>query len=168
MKKDEKWYFHNTKELLKKYRQVIMCVDDSLEEVGTNINEIGDRFAILAEFVRVEDIDISSVSLENHIRCIEKTRQIVELIKAAINKMRKYDINGEEFYWIIYLKYICDNSERCRSDAEIIDRMCKEGVPISQSTFYRRLNMAIEALSNIIWGYTARDSMKIIDEMRVR
>lgn len=50
---------------------------------------------------------------------------------------------------------------------DIIDRMCNEGVPISTSTFYRRHNMAIEALSNIMWGYTSRGSLKITDKLKV-
>lgn len=167
MIKDEKWYFHNTKELLKKYRQVMMCVGENLDEIETNINDIGDRFAILAEFTRIEDIDLSEVKLENHIRCMERTRQMIKLIDSAIAKLRKYDINGEEFYWILYLKYICDNSEKCKNDMDIIDRMCDEGIPISTSTFYRRHNMAIDALSNILWGYTTKESIKIVNNVKV-
>ena len=166
MIKDEKWYFHNTKELLKKYRQVMMCVGENLYEIDTNINDIGDRFAILAEFTRIEDIDLSEVKLENHIRCMERTRQMIKLIDSAIAKLRKYDINGEEFYWILYLKYICDNSEKCKNDMDIIDRMCDEGITISTSTFYRRHNMAIDALSNIMWGYTTKESLKIVNNMK--
>lgn len=167
MIKDEKWYFHNTKELLKKYRQVMMCVGENLDEIETNINDIGDRFAILAEFTRIEDIDLSEVKLENHIRCMERTRQMIKLIDSAIAKLRKYDINGEEFYWILYLKYICDNSEKCKNDMDIIDKMCDEGIPISTSTFYRRHNMAIDALSNILWGYTTKESIKIVNNVKV-
>ena len=166
MIRDEKWYFHNTKELLKKYRQVMMSIDENLNEMETNINDIGDRFAILAEFIRVEDIDLSGIKLENHIRCMERTRQMIKLIDSAIAKLRKYDINGEEFYWILYLKYICDNSEKCKNDMDIIDRMCDEGIPISTSTFYRRHNMAIDALSNIMWGYTTKESLKIMNNMK--
>ena len=167
MVKDEKWYFHNTKELLKKYRQVMMCVGENLDEIEANINDIGDRFAILAEFTRIEDIDLSEIKLENHLRCMERTRQMIILINSAIAKLRKYDINGEEFYWILYLKYICDNSEKCKNDMDIIDKMCDEGIPISTSTFYRRHNMAIDALSNILWGYTTKESIKIVNNVKV-
>ena len=167
MMKDEKWYFHNTKELLKKYRQVMMCVGENLDEIEANINDIGDRFAILAEFTRIEDIDLSEIKLENHLRCMERTRQMIILINSAIAKLRKYDINGEEFYWILYLKYICDNSEKCKNDMDIIDKMCDEGIPISTSTFYRRHNMAIDALSNILWGYTTKESIKIVNNVKV-
>ena len=168
MIRDENWYFHNTKELLKKYRQVMMSIDENLDEMETNINDIGDRFAILAEFIRVEDIDLSGIKLENHIRCMERTRQMVNIIDSAIAKLRKFDINGEEFYWILYLKYICDNSEKCKNDMDIIDKICDAGFPITPSTFYRRHNMAIEALSNILWGYTSKDNIKVIDKVKVK
>ena len=49
---------------------------------------------------------------------------------------------------------------------DIIDRMCDEGIPISTSTFYRRHNMAIDALSNIMWGYTTKESLKIMNNMK--
>ena len=49
---------------------------------------------------------------------------------------------------------------------DIIDRMCEEGVPISPSTFYRRHNMAIEALSNILWGYTSKNNLKILNKLK--
>ena len=98
---------------------------------------------------------------------MERTRQMIKLINSAIAKLRKYDINGEEFYWILYLKYICDNSEKCKNDMDIIDKMCDEGIPISTSTFYRRHNMAIDALSNILWGYTTKESIKIVNNVKV-
>ena len=51
---------------------------------------------------------------------------------------------------------------------DIIDKMCDVGFPITPSTFYRRHNMAIEALSNILWGYTSKDNIKVIDKVKVK
>ena len=35
---------------------------------------------------------------------------------------------------------------------------------ISYRTYYRKRRLAVEALSNILWGYTAKDSMDVLEQ----
>jgi len=53
--------------------------------------------------------------------------------------------------------------EKCANDADIAGKLREKMIPISNSTFYRRLNDAISTLSGILWGYTARDTMQLTE-----
>ena len=35
---------------------------------------------------------------------------------------------------------------------------------ISERTFFRRRKNAVEALSSILWGYTSRDSLSLLEQ----
>ena len=157
------WCYHNTKKLLQKYRNVLMCMAlamDDLEEdcMGT----LGVRFSNLNDFAAQMDVDLSGTKLESRIRSMERNRLMIQYINNAIQGMRRIDKNGEEYYWILYYKYL-STEERCANDAAVVECLHNKGLPVSTSTFYRRLNAAIETLSGILWGYTARDTLELID-----
>ena len=40
--------------------------------------------------------------------------------------MRK---NGEEFYWILYFKYLSSNEDICQTDGEVVEKLREKGVP---------------------------------------
>lgn len=94
---------------------------------------------------------------------MQRNKLMLQYIDKAIQSMRAYAKNGEEFYWLLYFKYLSSNEDICQSDSEIIERMRDRGLPISSSTFYRRFNMAIETLSGILWGFTARDTWTLTE-----
>jgi len=158
------WCFHNTKKLLKKYRNTKMCISAALDTLEDDCeSELGARFEKMADFARFMDVDLSGTYLESRMRSMQQNRQMLAFIDRAVSSMRKYDRNGEEFYWIIYLKYMAPGDEKCANDADIVNKLREKNIPISNSTFYRRLNAAISTLSGILWGYTARDTMQLTE-----
>lgn len=93
---------------------------------------------------------------------------MLTFIDRAVASLRKYDRNGEEFYWILYLKYMAPADDTCLNDSDIVNKLHEMKFPISLSTFYRRLNAALGRLSNVLWGYTARDTItmtKLIEQI---
>ena len=46
---------------------------------------------------------------------------------------------------------------------EIIEKLRPHIRDISFRTYYRRRQEAIEALSSILWGYTSKDSMELLE-----
>ncbi len=160
----ENWCFHNTKKLLKKYRSTKMCISAEMDKLEDDCeSELGVRFEKMAEFAELVDIDLSGTYLESRMKSMQKNRQMLAFIDRAVASMRDYDDNGEEFYWIIYLKYMAPNSEKSANDVGIVSKLREKSIPISQSTFYRRLNAAISTLSGILWGFTARDTLQLTE-----
>lgn len=160
----QNWCFHNTKKLLKKYRNTKMCISAALDKLEDACeDELGFRFEKMAEFARYVDVDLSGTYLESRMKSMQQNRQMLAFIDRSLSSMRKYDRNGEEFYWIIYLKYMAPGDEKCINDADIVVKLREMKIPISISTFYRRLNAAINTLSSILWGYTARDTLQLTE-----
>jgi hypothetical protein len=158
------WCFHNTKKLLQKYRVTQMCISAAMDDLeNACMDKLGARFDSMAEFARHVDIDLSGTYLESRMRSMEQNRRMLGFIDRALWSMHKYDLNGEEFYWIIFLKYMAAGEDKCVNDNEVIDRLVEKGFPVSSSTFYRRLNLAIGTLSGILWGYTARDTLLLTE-----
>jgi hypothetical protein len=160
----ENWCFHNTKKLLKKYRSTKMCISAEMDKLEDNCeSELGLRFEQMAKFAELVDVDLTGTYLESRMKSMQKNRQMLAFLDRAVSSMRAYDDNGEEFYWIIYLKYMAPNDEKCANDVGIVGKLRDKNIPISQSTFYRRLNAAIGTLSGILWGFTARDTLQITE-----
>ena len=158
------WRFHNTKKLLQRYRSALMCISAALDDLDEQcLGDLGVRFTALGQFANQMDVDLSGTYLESRIRSMQRNKLMLQYIDKAIQSMRAYAKNGEEFYWLLYFKYLSSNEDICQSDSEIIERMRDRGLPISSSTFYRRFNMAIETLSGILWGFTARDTWTLTE-----
>ena len=47
---------------------------------------------------------------------------------------------------------------------EIIEMIRPHVSDISERTFFRRRKNAVEALSSILWGYTSRDSLSLMEQ----
>ena len=47
---------------------------------------------------------------------------------------------------------------------EVIEQLRPHIRDISFRTYYRRRQEAIEALSSILWGYTSKESMEILEK----
>lgn len=157
------WCYHNTKKLLQRYRSVLMCMSIALDDLEDECADtLGARFSSLSDFAKQVDVDLSGTKLESRIRSMERNRLMLQYINKAIQGMRKIDKNGEEYYWILFYKYL-STEDRCANDVAVVECLRSKGLPVSTSTFYRRLSAAIETLSGILWGYTARDTLELVD-----
>lgn len=158
------WCFHNTKKLLQKYRNTKMCISAAMDDLEENcMGELGARFSSMADFAKYMDVDLSGTYLESRMRSMQQNRQMLGYIDRALQSMRKYDLDGEEFYWIIYFKYMSTDEDKCANDDDVVHKLVEKKLPVSSSTFYRRLNAAIGTMSGILWGYTARDTLLLTE-----
>ena len=165
----ENWCFHNTKKLMRKYRSAKMCISATLDDMEQDIeDELGAKMSSMVEFAKYLDIDLNGTYLESRMRSMQQNRMMLGFIDRAVASLRKYDRNGEEFYWILYLKYMAPADNNCINDADIINKLKEMKFSFSPSSFYRRSNAAISCLSSVLWGYTARDTLtftKLIEKM---
>ncbi len=54
--------------------------------------------------------------------------------------------------------------QQLKNVEEIIEQLRPHIRDISFRTYYRRRQEAIEALSSILWGYTSKESMEILEK----
>lgn len=87
---------------------------------------------------------------------------MLKLLDSAIDLLRTKHKNGESFYWLLYYSFL--SPQQLRNVDEIIEKLRPHVRDISFRTYYRRRREAIDALSSVLWGYTAKDSMAILEQ----
>ena len=87
---------------------------------------------------------------------------MLTLVTDAVDLLRKRHKNGETYYWILYYTYF--SPQELRNVDEIINQLRPYIRDISFRTYYRRRKDAVEALSSVLWGYTAQDSLSILEQ----
>ena len=155
--------FHDTYLLLKKYRDVVWGLELSGQQVKRRFQmEVGSSIEDFLESIYLAGVDFSDNGIEEQARSIEKSYQMLKLLEVSVNIMRNKHKHGEMYYWLLYYSYL--SPQQYRSVDEIIEMIRPHVSDISERTFFRRRKNAVEALSSILWGYTSRDSLSLMEQ----
>lgn len=155
--------YHNTRYLLKQYRKVAYAIQISESDMNVRMEmEHGTRLSTLEVNAELAGVDLSGSNLEGYARTVIRSKNMLQIIKNALNTVRLDPDHGELMYQILYLTYF---SERKLANREaILAELERIGFQMSMVTYHSYLNMAIKAIDRILWGYTARDCMEIIKQ----
>ena len=155
--------FHDTKKLLKQYRRIQYAVETSVEEINARM-ELDHGTKIFIEEINAElaGVDLSGTKLEKYAQCVIRSKNMLGIINSAMERLKQYPNRGELYYHVLYQTYFTKSEPRNREF--VILELDKLGYPMSSSSYYNYLGMAIRALDSILWGYTAREYMDIIDK----
>lgn len=154
---------HNTKYLLKQYRRVAYAVEISESELNLRMEmEHGTRLSTLEVNAELAGVDLSNTKLEAYAQSVIRSKSMLEIIKTALDSVRKDPDRGELMYQILYETYFTPSKPRRRED--IIDKLDSMGFQMSIASYHNYLNAAIHAIDRILWGYTARDCIEIIKQ----
>lgn len=107
--------------------------------------------------------DLSGTALEHHAQCVERSHKMLRLVENAVELLRVHHKNGEEYYWLLYYTYL--SPQQFRNPEEIMEQLQPYIRGTSFRTYYRRQREAVEALSSVLWGYTAKESTDIIEKI---
>lgn len=155
--------YHNTWKLLKRYRDVVWSLELSVQQLRNEFQiEYESSVEDFLESVYLAGADLSGTDLEHHARCIERSNKMLKLVQNAITLLRNKHKNGEAYYWVLYYTYL--SPQQFDNVEEIIEQLRPHIRDISFRTYYRRKNKAVEALSSILWGYTTRDSLQMLED----
>lgn len=155
--------YHDTWKLLKKYRDVVWSLELSIQQVRNRFElEYGSSIEDFLDSVYLAGADLSGSDTEHHAKCIERSYRMLKLLDSSVDLLRNKHKNGEVYYWLIYYTFL--SSQQLRNVEEIIEKLRLHIRDISFRTYYRKRQEAIEALSSILWGYTSKDSMEILDQ----
>ena len=155
--------YHDTWKLLKKYRDVVWRLELSIQQVRNRFElEYGSSIEDFLDSVYLAGADLSGSDTEHHAKCIERSYRMLKLLDSSVDLLRNKHKNGEVYYWLIYYTFL--SSQQLRNVEEIIEKLRPHIRDISFRTYYRKRQEAIEALSSILWGYTSKDSMEILDQ----
>jgi len=154
--------YHDPERLLKTYRDVRWNLKLSMEhhkqdfeaEYGMSITEyLDDVYAAGIEFV--------GTKLEHHANSMKRTAEMLKLIDSAIHLIRENNSEGETFYWILYYAYL--SPLKLNSVDEILDRIQMHIQHITRDTYFRYRRKAIKVFSSVLWGYTTKSEIGILN-----
>ena len=87
---------------------------------------------------------------------------MLEVIDRALQAVRADPDHGEVMYFVLYYTYF--SPRKLPNREAILVKLDCEGYQMSMVTYHTYLQMAIRAMDGILWGYTAVESMKIVDQ----
>ena len=153
--------YHDTRKLLKKYRDVSWSLELSVQKLRNQFHvEYGTDIDDFLDTVYLAGADLGGTELEHHAQCIERSHKMLTLLENAVELLRNKHKNGEAYYWILYYSYL--SPQQYQNTEEIIEQLRPHIRDISRTTYFRKQEQAIQALSAILWGYTAQDSNSIL------
>lgn len=155
--------YHDTWRLLKKYRDVVWSLELSVQQVRSRFEiEYGSSIEDFLDSVYLAGVDLAGSRIEEHARCIEQSHRMLKLLDSAIDLLRTKHKNGETYYWLLYYSFL--SPQQLHNVEEIIEKLRPHIRDISFRTYYRKRQEAIEALSSVLWGYTSKDSLAILEQ----
>lgn len=155
--------YHDTCKLLKNYRDAVWNLELDVQHVRREFEiEYGNSVEEFLDSIYLAGADIYGTRLENYAKSIERSNQMLSLLTSAVDIMRSKHKFGEQYYWILYYTYL--SPQQLQNTDEIIDNLRPHIANISYRTYYRKKPQAIEALSGVLWGYTSKDCLGILDK----
>ncbi len=158
----KKSIYHDTWMLLKKYRDVVWSLELSVQQVRNRFQiEYGSTVDEFLDSIYCAGADIGGSDIEYHARSIERSRNMLRLLDSSIDLLRKKHKYGEDYYWVLYYAFL--SPQKLQNVEEIIEKLHSHIRDISIRTYYRKRKEAIEALSSVLWGYTSKDSLDVLE-----
>lgn len=159
----EEYLYHNTELLLKKFRDVRWSIEVSAIQAQISFElEMDCKLEEFLEMSYTAGADFTGTHIQEQIRTLERNKKMLKIIEMAIQVLRKKQIDGEIFYWILYYTYLSEKP--CKTVDDILNCVAEKTEMMSWRTYFKRRKKAIEILSGILWGYTAKECLPILDE----
>ena len=131
--------YHDTWKLLKKYRDVVWSLEISVQHVRAKFEiEYGTSIEEFLDSVYLAGADLNGSDIEHHAKCIERSHKMLKLLDSAVELLRTRHKNGEAYYWLLYYSFLSPQQLKRRE--------------------------AIDALSSVLWGYTSKDSLDVLEQ----
>ena len=155
--------YHDTWMLLRKYRDVVWSLELSVQQVRRQFQiEFSSSIEDFLESIYLAGVDFADTGIQEHARSIERSYKMLRLMETAVNLLRSKHKYGETYYWILYYTYL--SPQQYKNTEEIIEQLQPHIRDISYRTYFRKRKEAIEALSSVLWGYTSRDSLNLLEQ----
>ena len=155
--------FHDTYKFLRRYRDATYSLKVVVHQMekqfrlkyGTSVDEFLDS-------IYAAGADLSGDDIEERAKSIERSNKMLTLLNSAVDILRNKHKHGEQYYWILYYTFL--SPQKPNGTNEILEKLRSHISNISYRTYYRKRHKAIESLSTILWGYTAKETIEILNE----
>jgi len=154
--------YHDTERLLKIYRDVRWNLKLSMEHHRQDFEfEYGMSVTEYLDDVYAAGVDFAGTKLEHHANSMKRTAEMLKLIDIAAHLIREGNSEGEAFYWVLYYTYL--SPLKLSGAEEIIERVQMHIPYMTRDTYYRHRKRATKTFSSVLWGFTTKSEMSILD-----
>ena len=154
--------YHDTWMLLRKYRDVVWSLELSVQQVRRQFQiEFGSSIEDFLDSIYLAGVDFDESGITEHAQSIERSYKMLQLVETSVNLLRSKHKNGETYYWILYYSFL--SPQQFGNAEEIVEQLRSHLNDISYRTYYRKRADAINAFSSILWGYSSRDSLDVLE-----
>lgn len=159
----EKKMYHNTEILLKKYRDVVWSMEVSAIQAQMNFEfEIGCRLDEFLGMSYAAGADFTGTDIQEQIRTLERNKKMLSIIDKSVEALKKKGSLGELYYWMLHYTYMSEKP--CKNVEDIIKKISeKTGEYMAWKTYYKHRKEAISILSTILWGFTSKECLPILE-----
>lgn len=155
--------YHDTYKLLTHYREVVWSMTVSVDDMRRQFQiEYESSIDDFLESMYMAGADLSDTQLERHARTIERSNEMIKLLRNAVGLLREKHMNGEAYYWILYYSYL--SPQKLENTEKIVEQLRPHIPDITERTYYRKKNQAIDALSSVLWGYSSRANLETLNK----
>ena len=135
--------YHDTYKLLR-------CYGDSTYSLMVAVRQVEIQF------------QLGDSQIEEWAKSIARSNKMIKLLLSSVDLLRKNHKHGEEYYWILYYAFL--SPHELKNTEEILEELEKHVPSISYRTYYRRRQAAINALSSILWGFSAKGTLETLNK----
>ena len=136
-------------------------VASSLNDITTTVYSSSDTLLNSNQCLSLFAAESLDSGIEEHAQSIERSHKMLKLVESSVELLRNKHKHGEDYYWLLYYSFL--SPQQYRSAEEIIEQLKPHIRDISYRTYFRKRKEAIEALSSVLWGYTSRDSLNLLE-----
>lgn len=144
--------FHDTYKFLRRYR-------DATYSLKVVVHQMETQFRL--KYGTSVDEFLDSIYAAGA-KSIERSNRMLRMLDSSVDLLRTNHKHGEQYYWILYYTFL--SPQELKGTNEIIESLRPHISNISYRTYYRKCHAAIEALSTILWGFTAKETIEILNE----
>ena len=163
---DQHPYYHSTKKLLINYRDVVWHLEVESQDLQTEVRaEYGHALDDCLSTMEKAGAKLNNATLEGYANTLERNRKMLHLIDSAISIMRHRHKRGEQYYWVLYYTFL--SPQEYESINDILTALEEQGIILSTRVYYTRREEAIEALSSLLWGFTTKECMAVLEDFDI-
>ena len=155
--------FHDTYKFLRRYRDATYSLKVVVRQMETRFRmEYGTSVDDFLDSIYAAGVELSGEDIAERAKSIERSNRMLKLLDSSVELLRNNHKHGEQYYWILYYSFL--SPQELKDTNEIIEQLAHHISNISYRTYYRKRHEAIAALSTILWGFTAKETLDILNK----
>ncbi len=155
--------FHDTYQFLKRYRDATYSLKVVVHQLESQFKiRYGSSIDDFLNSIYAAGAELCGTDIEERAKSIERSNKMLKLLDSSVDLLRTSHKYGEQYYWILYYSFL--SPQELKNTDEIIEKLEAHIDNISYRTFYRKRRAAIESLSAILWGFTAKETLHILNK----